>query len=389
MLIIMDCMIREKSILTNKNNLEEIFTIKDFPVSMTCVPKDFNKYKYKYLDMTYQICKDTGIIQLKKYPKLEDMYIFQHNFSYGELWNNLFKIFSNKINNIINNNNIKNINILEIGGADCILANKIINLNDNIGTYKIYEKNYRKKNINKKICIIDKYFDNKTIINYNVNIILHSHVLEHVWDPVEFISAIKKNMIVNNYHCFIVPNIKTLFKKKYTNALNFEHNFFIIEEYIDIILNNNNFRVIEKEYYLDHSIMYITVLEDSRIIKSFPNLYEENKRIALDFYKYHINIIKKLNNKLSNFEGNIYLFGGHIFSQYLIMFGLNIDKIKCIIDNCPMKNKKKLYGTHFIIEYPNIIKNQNKVAIILKAGSYQNTLRKQFLSLNPKVVILE
>jgi hypothetical protein len=60
----MDEVIRKKCILIDSSeNLEELYTLKQFPVSMSCVPLDFSNSNYKYMDMTFEICKDTGIIQ--------------------------------------------------------------------------------------------------------------------------------------------------------------------------------------------------------------------------------------------------------------------------------------------------------------------------------------
>ena len=56
--------------------------------------------------------------------------------------------------------------------------------------------------------------------------------------------------------------------------LDFEHNFFIIEDYIDVILYNNNFEILEKIFFLDHSIIYITQKIDRRSGK----ILEENPK---------------------------------------------------------------------------------------------------------------
>ena len=265
----MEYNLRTKSILTGENNLETIFMIKNFPVSMACVSKKHNHSNDKYLDMEFQICKDTGIIQLKKYPLFSDMYITAHNSSFGNVWNVLFDTMAKKIFEVTSK--INNPKIVEIGGGALLLASKILK-DSNIESYDVYEKNCSKKFTNdKRLKLIDDYFTEKTKLNYIPDIIIHSHVLEHVWHPVEFINSVKKSKC--KYHCFIVPNLQVTFEKKYTNSQNFEHNFFITESYIDIILNNNNFEIIEKEYYLDHSIIYITKNNnDIYIEKPFPNL---------------------------------------------------------------------------------------------------------------------
>lgn len=382
----MDFNSRENSVLTGENNLESIFTLKDFPVSMSCVTKEYNHSNDKYLDMEYQICKDTGIIQLKKYPLFSDMYIIAHNSSFGNVWNVLFDTMAKKILEITSK--INNSKIVEIGGGALLLASKILEDNS-IKSYDVYEKNYSNKYTNdRRLKLIDNYFSEKTMLNYVPDIIIHSHVLEHVWHPVDFINAIKNCKC--KYQCFIVPNLQVTFEKKYANSLNFEHNFLIAEPYIDVILHNNNFEIIEKEYYLDHSIIYITkYIEKTIIPKSFPNLYNKHKQLVIDFKNYHETFINDFNNKVDNFDGKVYLFGGHIFSQFLIKFGLKTDKIKCILDNSKEKNKCRLYGTILTIEYPEIIKDTEKCAVILKAATYQDEIKKQLYKLNKNVVIFE
>ena len=378
--------VREESILTGKKNLETIFALKNFPVSMACVTEKYENKNDKYLDMEFQICKDTGMIQLRKYPLFSDMYIIAHNESFGNIWNVLFDTMAKKILKITDK--INNPKILEIGGGSLLLASKILK-NKNIESYDVYEKNtskiFTKDN---RLNLINDYFTEKTKLTYSPHIVIHSHVLEHVWNPVEFIQVIKKTKC--KYHCFIVPNLQITFEKKYTNSQNFEHNFFIIEPYIDIILHNNNFEIIDKEYYLDHSIIYITKYnEKSKIPISFPDLYDKNKNLVLDFKEYHEKIVSSFNNKIEKYDGEIYLFGGHIFSQFLIMFGLKTDKIKCILDNSKEKNKCRLYGSKLIVESPEIIKNIDKCAVILKAATYQNEIKNQLYKLNKDVIIFE
>jgi hypothetical protein len=377
---------RNKSILTNKENIEDLKVIKNFPISMSTVPINYNDFRY--LDMIYSICKDTGMIQIRNYPTLEDMYPFQHNFSYGDLWKNLFIKFTDTLNKILSGE--KNINIIEIGGGECKLANNLLKTNDKINSYKIFEKNSKNINLNNKIEIIDEYFDKHSKFPNNINVVIHSHLFEHVWNPVEFVETIKNNLNFNSYHCFIIPNILKSFSNKYTNAINFEHNFFIIEEYVDIILNNNGFSILKKEYYNDHSIMYFTILNQKKIThKTFPNLYERNKNLVLNFFNFHENIVKDINLKTKDFNGNLYLFGGHIFTQYLIKFGLDISKVIGILDNCENKNKTVLYGTKFIIDFPNIIKNKENIGIVLRACHYQDAIKKQLLKINKNVIIFE
>ena len=80
--------IRNNNLLTNEDTMEYLYTLHDFPVSLSCVSADLNHNKK--LDMIFEICKKTGIIQIKNTPLLEYIYLTPHNLHSGKIWNNLF-----------------------------------------------------------------------------------------------------------------------------------------------------------------------------------------------------------------------------------------------------------------------------------------------------------
>lgn len=389
----------QSNILTGECTLELCDYIPSFPVSMSCVNDDEHQsINDKKMDMNFWVCKETGIIQIKPIPSLEDIYIDAHNTSYGKVWNDLFDLFVNSLGKYLLHQSqcqVRKINIVEIGGGSLLLASKIFNRYDDIiNSYTVYEKNISTKYIeDKRINVINEYFSENTLITEAPDLIIHSHVLEHVWNPIAFIQSIAKICNASTLHCFIAPNLQITFNKMYTNALNFEHNFYIIEPYIDTILHNNNFKTIEKVEYIDHSLLYFTQLRAITNIPiriQFPNLYEQNKRSVMNFFMYHRDLVKSLNERISTINVNvpIYLFGAHIFSQYLLCFGLNCSRIRCVLDNSPQKCGKRLYGTNMIVNNPNVIRNDDKCVVILKAASYQSEIAYQLISINSNVQII-
>ena len=104
----------------------------------------------------------------------------------------------------------------------------------------------------------------------------------------------------------------------------------------------------------------------------------------MSYIKYHEKLIKKLNSDINVNPHKVFLFGAHIFSQYLIEFGLNINKIESILDNDTEKQGKRLYGSKLFVESPKILKNVDNPLIILKAGSYNNEIKEDILkNINP------
>ncbi|MFZ2303673.1 MAG: class I SAM-dependent methyltransferase [Minisyncoccia bacterium] len=362
---------RTKSLLTGKDNLEHLYTFKDFPVFMGCV--DSPKDEDIVADMVWDICKDTGLIQLQKLIPLEILYKNQHNDGTGKIWGEHYKAFAEFIHTY------KPKNLLEIGGAHDQIARNYRTLDPEIN-WTIVEPNPEHIE-DPKIKVIKNWFDDKFIIDGHFDTIIHSHTFEHTYDPVVFIEHISKFMKKGDRHIFTFPNLLPMLKHNWTNCLNFEHTVFLTEDFTEYILKKFGFVILEKKYYGDpHSIFYATEKkETSSTLSPMENKYKEYKSIFMGYINYHLDMIKELNTLTESSDKPVYLFGAHIFSQTLIQFGLKTDKVVSILDNSPMKQGKRLYGTRFMIDSPKILKDKGSVNVILKAGGYNAEIKKDIL----------
>ncbi|MBP6981895.1 methyltransferase [Candidatus Gracilibacteria bacterium] len=378
----MEYRIRDNSVLTGKKNLEPLYVFKDFPVFMGCTDQMDQATDIK-ADMSFAVCRDTGIIQLDKLLPLDLVYQSQHNDGIGKIWQDHYLAFSEFLETFSPKK------ILEIGGANDFIAKDFLSRNSDarwivVEPHPLFEEN-------KNIRIIKKWFDASFSLDEKVDTVVHSHVLEHTYAPVEFIEHIARFLNNGERHIFTFPNMTEMLSKKYTNCLNFEHTAFLAEPFVDALLERSGFRILKKEYFQDHSIFYATerVVESNGSTKDLPNRYEEYKKLFTDFIQYHEDLVASLNQKIHDFDGEVYIFGAHIFSQYLLEFGLDQNRIKCILDNSQLKNKKRLYGTGLIVENPEVICGVEKACVILKIGSYRDEVMKQLKELNANVTILE
>lgn len=373
---------RPRSVITDKNNLEPLCCFKDFPVFMGCVLSSASEDVVA--DMDWAICPESGILQLRKLAPLEVLYLNQHNDGTGKIWQDLYQEFA-----LFVRQHCIGKSILEIGGAhDCIARNFM----ENGGTarWTIVEPNPENIN-NKKITVIKKWFDKDFSNEYSVDTIIHSHVLEHTFNPQEFIQQISKFLKSGERHIFAFPNMLPMLERKFTNCLNFEHTIFLTEYFVEYFLVKFGFKIIEKKYFGDpHSIFYATEkIGTTPTIPHLANKYVENKKLFLNFVVYHQQMVEGLNREIRKATVPVYLFGAHIFSQYLINFGLEADKIEAVLDNSLLKRGKRLYGTSLSVESPKVLAGRGKVIVILKAGIYNNEIKKDILeSINPDVIFL-
>ena len=234
---------------------------------------------------------------------------------------------------------------------------------------------------NLPIKVIKGFFDDKFTSNEKFDAVIHSHVLEHVYNPDEFINHKSSFMNEGDLLLFTLPNMQVMLENNYTNCINFEHTIYFTEPYIEYFLNKYNFELIKKQYFRkDHSIFYCAEKVNNTSSSLPDGLYEKNKITFQNYVNNHLDDVNKINEIINKTDLPVYLFGAHIFSQYLISFGLDTSKIVCLLDNDIKKENKRLYGTFLISKNPKILKDVSEALVILRAGVYNDEVKNDILT---------
>tara|TARA_B100001175_G_C19514040_1_gene645977 strand:+ start:595 stop:1734 length:1140 start_codon:yes stop_codon:yes gene_type:complete len=361
--------------VTGSKKFSELFVIKKFPIYMGVVNKNF---KYEFKDLSFKINRISGSVQIHPKIPLKKLYFKSHGSgTIGKTWKNhhlfFFKFLSKDFRN----------NVVEIGGGHNSIS-EIINSIKIKKKYKLisFDPN-GKKNNRRNHTIIKDFFSKKYIKKFKskTNLVIHSHLFEHIYDPNKFLINIYDTLQDKGMHIFSVPNLKFMIKKGYANAMNFEHPYFLEEKMIDHLLKSNGFKIIQKKKYLNHSIFYKTlkIKNKKKITNDYKN-FENNKKLFKNYYFKLKKDVLSLNFKIKSLN-DVYLFGAHIFSQMLIFNGLNMSKIVGALDNDRKKQNKYLYGTNLKVFNPKILKEKNKPVIILRAAQYNKEIKKQIVNL--------
>ena len=193
---------------------------------------------------------------------------------------------------------------------------------------------------------------------------------------------------------FSIPNMQKWLESKFTNTLNYEHTIFLNETVIEYLLAKNGFKILQKHYFKEHSIFFACekVANRDSVSKSQITLksqYAQNKALISEFLDFYKRKILELNAILEATNKPVYLFGAHLFSQFLLYNGLNSEKIISILDNNKAKQGKRLYGTRFVVESPQILRKSNAL-LILNAGAYTAEIKSDILAnINAKTEIVD
>jgi len=301
----------------------------------------------------------------------------------GGLWKKHHQAFAKFIHNF------QPSAVFEIGGHHGILAKEYCDIED--VPWTILEPNPIPSE-GTKAKFIKGFFDNEFVYEESYDAVVHSHVFEHIYDTNEFMRHLSSFMEEGKYLIFSVPNLQVHLENKFTYFVGFEHSICLTEPYIEYVLAKHGFRILEKDYFReDHSIFYSAIKDKNVKPKALQEgLYEKNKKLYNDYLLYHQRLVSELNSKIQETTQNIYLFGAHIFSQYLIEFGLFSEKINCILDNDPNKQNKRLYGTSLKVSSPKILSDDDSPIVILKTGVFNEEIKKDILeNINPDVIFWE
>jgi hypothetical protein len=313
------------------------------------------------------------------------VYLDNHNEVVGATWTSHHELFAEFVTRYSKGNDI-----YEIGGAHGllgVLANKKKMFN-----WLIHDINPRPV-----AEYVGKIIQGKFLANAKVSevysTIVHSHTLEHVNDPFEFMHSISKSQKIGDRMLFSIPNMDAMISREDLNFLNFEHNYFLPRKLVQIILEKYGYEILEIAEFQKHSVFYATEYVGSKEEGTFSeNVIEQNVRenafIFDEYFKRCERKVDELNTLIRNFEGEKYVFGAHVFTQMLIAFGLETNLLHGCLDNSNLKENKRLYGTQLNVYKPeSVLSADRRQVVIGSVATYSQEIMNQLKAINPQLKI--
>ena len=371
-----------KCIISFSKKFSKIFSFPKIGVLMRVENKKSHKAIKK--NINFYINKETGTVQI--YPKVNPKILYNKGHgsgTTGRTWRKHHDEFFYQCRPYLSGK------VLEIGGGENSIAiNKKLNFKK-INFFYSIGKNLNINSKNKKIIKINKFFSKKIFQENKFNeidLVLHSHLFEHVFNPDDFLNTIYKSMKLGGYHIFSVPNMYKLIKAGMPNAVFFEHPYYYDEKIIEILLKRNGFRIKKKFYFgKQHSIFFVTQKQEKKVYFKYKK-FKKNKKLFLNLNKIIENNVKKIYKSHSSGR-KIFLFGAHIFSQ-IILAKIPEKLISGIVDNDINKQNKYLYGTKIKVYPLEILSKILKPNLYLHDGDYEKEIRRKVIAINKKCLII-
>ncbi len=359
-------MIKRNSCISCGSDLEDQYTIEKFPIFMGTTTQEIKEDISA--DMIFSKCKNCNLIQLRDLIPLEVLYKNSHNQPIGKTWVDHHKKFADFVLQY------SRPSIIEIGGAHLMLA-KHLERDPKIESITVYDTNVKEVNCKDSKILTNKAFFDSSSITSKPDMIIHSHVIEHLYDPISEIGKMADLLGEGGLMLISAPVIDTMMADGFTNAMNFEHSYGLTKNFLYKILNKAGFSVLEERDFSEHCI-FIAAEKTRKTQTSFKKL--EDCSYFYNFISHYEKEIDKIVPLLGKKE-ETFIFGAHIFTQFLLKFGLKEGSFLSVLDNDRKKQGKRLYGTGMIVESPHILKNIKNPVVLLKAGQYTDEIKNDII----------
>ena len=369
---------RSKCCVCNFGQLVLHKTIPNFPIYMGVSNSESNNDLSA--NQEWATCDFCGTLQLSKLIPFELLYSTNHHHEVvGPTWMRHHKKFAEFISVEPDDK------VCEIGSAHDYLAGILLDKNPGLDFLSIEPDS---TNPDPRISHIKGYAEDHIPEIAEKRVIIHSHVLEHVYNPKKFIESLSMAMSNNSTMYVSFPNIEELLIQKGANALNFEHSYFLTPQVFTRIAEHAGLDIVNQEKFEKHSYFAELRKSDHHVGHGISRSFQDTKPFD-DLWMELEKFIQETIQIISEDEIPTYLFGSHIFSQTLFTQGLHDARILGVLDNAQNKQGSRLYGTTLVTYSPEVIRNLAEVRVILRASHYQTEIREQLQAINPKVQIIE
>ena len=336
-----------------------LYTFPNFPLSV-CTQTSNSPLPNEKLIEAHIVEKEDGSIKFLPYVDPLDIYISQHNNCIGDTWRTHNEKFTQLILQY------ETSSLTEIAGGSGFVFELYQSQNPNFKKWKVIDINPSERYSHPKVEKIQGLYEPSQIDEGDV--VISSHFVEHIFDLEKFLIELREKN--PKYHIFSLPNFKKFAINNFPSTIMFEHPNYLPEDYLDHILGENGWNIVDKIYYVDHSIFYVTQPSKSKIEGIKFDIKNDIINL-IDFYKKRIENIK---------DQQFYVFGAHFTYYYLINLGIDVNQIIAVIDNDLDKQNKRMYGTSTKVISPNDLPEGSNV--FLEMGPYNEEIKKQLTNVN-------
>jgi len=210
-----------------------------------------------------------------------------------------------------------------------------------------------------------------------------SHTFEHLYSPRKFVERLNKACVESVF--ISIPNMSHLYDTKNIFILSNEHTFFVGDNEIKSLFSQFGYSCIKSYDFRTHSLFYH--FRYNTVTSIVPLKYNSIRINGIKEILIHYETLMKN----INIDNSCFICPAGYYGQIIYYYLQRFSKyIQGFIDNDPLRQDKRVYGTSAYVFSPNVlIKYRNTpIYIILYAGPYTDELKTQLNLLHQSIIYI-
>jgi SAM-dependent methyltransferase len=331
-------------------------------------------------ELVIAVCHDCGFVFNTAYSSK----IMSYDRSY-ENTQNYSPVFEEYVNGtidyLINQKNIVNRKIIEIGCGKGTFLRKLVEKGNNTGIG--FDPSYigPLENLSGKLIFKREFYDARHS-DLLSDFVVCRHVLEHIEDPVSMLMSIHK-AVQNSENVLVffeTPDVEWILQNKVVWDFFYEHCSYFSSQSIVVAFERAGFHVETVKKAFGGQYLWIEARPVFPVEPRFTPDVMPTVALAENFGKLDLEIIKQWKEKIINLrkDGNLLVWGaGAKGVTFANLFDPERKYIGYLVDVNPNKQAKYLPGTgHPIISPEEISKISNISAIIIMNPNYRDEIEE-------------
>jgi hypothetical protein len=357
-------------------DLGELLTIAAYPVFQGCVasPRDDGETA----PMTWRHCRTCGSAQIAPLPPLERIYQAGHATGLGAAWARHHAAFAQFLVTHARGG------LADVGGGSGTLA-MTYRKAGGAAPFTILEPNaLRAEGLPADIAVVDGFLEEAALCATGAATVVMCHMFEHATDLREALAAVDAALPADGRLCLAWPVLEQWAAKGVAGALNFEHGIYLTVPRLLALLAEFGWAEIARQSWDENDTLFLA-LERGRpsvaVARSdgdvaVPAYFAQLRRQA-----------EAAQQAAGHHDGEVFLMPASVYSQSLLALGLEERSLTGLLDNSPVKQGRRLYGTGLTVFAADRLRGARNPLVILNAGAHNTEIAAGLRALRPDVRI--
>lgn len=337
-------------------------------------------------------CDDCGAAFIHRLPPTEIVYQGGHATGIGRAWLRHHEAFADFIVS-----QSPGQRILEIGGGVGTLASLACEQDKSL-FWTILEPNPVEdgSTLGDQICYRSGFLEEGLRASEEVDSIVMSHTLEHIYEPRAALASIQSILKPGQAFFLAWPILEDWAEALLAGAFNLEHNFFLSLEALLALTNGFGLELVEKVHHPAMRTYFLKFRHRESGASSDMTMAQPSKSYGT--VERYYNRLASLSTTIKDIiksrtiteSRELFMMPASIYSQTLLNLGLADLDISGFLDNAPSKIGKCLFGYNIEIFSPEErLVTAKKPIVILNGGAHTQEISAQLRTLRHDLEIID